>query len=134
MNAADGSLSPLNKFGFTTGTYNTDIAVNVYTGNFVMGWAGATPGGAGSSFAHFDRNGTLLNIGLITNRLGGNDNFSLAFNAVSGTLLAVGQDNLSYEVAAIELNSGGTPISTAGAVTQGGAQPGTFYPRATSRG
>ena len=107
--SVDGSLSPLNKFGFTTGTFNTDITVNIHTGNFVVGWAGATAGGAGSSYAHFDRNGTALGSGLITNRLGGNDNFSLAFNRVSGTVLAVGQDNLSFDIAAIELNSGGFP-------------------------
>ena len=36
MNATDGSLSPLNKFGFTTGTYNTDITVNNSNGSYVM--------------------------------------------------------------------------------------------------
>ena len=49
-------------------------------------------------------------------------------------MLAVGQDNLSYDIAAIELNASGTPISTAGGVTQGGVAPGSFYPRVASRG
>ena len=128
----DGTLSPLQKFWYGTGTFNTDITVNTANGNYVMGYV-ANNAGAASQFATFDVAGNMLNSGLITRRFGNTDNFSLAFNAVSGTVLAAGSDNFTYEVAAIELSGDGVPISSAGGVTQGTNNPGSFYPRVAAR-
>jgi hypothetical protein len=132
VRAPDGALGPLQKFWYGKGTYNTDITVNSSTGAYVMGWV-ADVSGATSLFAHFDFAGNLLNSGPMTTRFGGTDNFSLAFNPASGTILAVGSDNFSFEVAAMELNGGGVPISSAGGITQGTTSPGSFYPRVASR-
>jgi hypothetical protein len=130
IRASDGALSPLQKFGYGRGTYNTDITVNTANWNYVMGWV-ALPGG--SQFATFDYSGNKLNYGLMTTRFGGSDNLSLAFNPASGTILSVGQDFFSYEIAAMELNGGGIPISSAGGITQGTTSPGSFYPRVNAR-
>jgi len=122
--AATGSLSPRLKFGRGPGTYNTDIDVNPTTHNFVMAWAMAP----GSSSAEIDPGGSLLGTRLISGRFGGSDNLSLAYNATSGTFLAVGQHNDSFEVAGAELNGQGTP-TTGTTVLTSGATKGSFYPR-----
>ena len=130
VRAIDGALSPLQKFFYGTGTYNTDITVNTETNSYVVGWV-VLPGG--SRFALFDYLGNLLNTGLMTTRFGGADNLAVSYNPLSGTILGAGSDNLSYEIAAIELNGFGTPISSAGGITQGSTAPGSFYPRVTAR-
>jgi len=130
VRAVDGGLSPLQKFFYGTGTYNTDITVNTATNHYVVGWV-VLPGG--SRFALFDQSANLVNTGLMTTRFGGADNLSVSYNPVSGTILGAGSDNLSYEIAAMELNGFGTPISSAGGITQGSSAPGSFYPRVTAR-
>ena len=110
LRAGDGFLFPRTIFGCSAGTYFTDVAVNTNTGRFVMGWS---PGG-GILFQEFDAagNGTA-NTGLMSGVFGGNDNFSLDFNPVSGTFLGVGQHNASYEIAGVEANTSGFPIGVA---------------------
>src|SRR5215831_12110018 len=107
LRAGDGFLFPRTIFGCSAGTYFTDIAVNPYTARFVMGWS---PGG-GVLFQEFDAAGSGTgNTGLMSSSFGGNDNFSLDFNPVSGTFLGVGQHSQSYEIAGVEANTNGFPI------------------------
>lgn len=130
VRAGDGFLFPRTTFGCSAGTYFTDVSVNIYTGRFVMGWS---PGG-GILFQEFDAagNGTA-NTGLMSGAFGGNDNFSLDFNPVSGTFLGAGQHNQSFEIAGVEANTNGFPVGTASVLTAGGASPGSFYPTVSAR-
>ena len=130
LRAGDGFLFPRTIFGCSAGTYFTDIAVNTNTGRFVMGWS---PGG-GILFQEFDAagNGTA-NTGLMSGVFGGNDNFSIDFNPVSGTFLGVGQHVSSYEIAGVEANTSGFPIGVAAVLTSGGAAPGSYHPTVAGR-
>jgi hypothetical protein len=130
LRAGDGFLFPRTIFGCAAGTYFTDVAVNSTTGRFVMGWS---PGG-GILFQEFDTvgNGTA-NTGLMSGVFGGNDNFSIDFNPVSGTFLGVGQHSASYEIAGVEANMNGFPIGVASQLTSGGASPGSYHPVVTGR-
>jgi hypothetical protein len=133
--AGDGSPVGRTTFAYSGGTYNTDISYNAATGHYVMGWVG----GGAANYATFSAGGSLMGIGLLASEFGGTDNLSLAFGPASGTFLAVGQDNFTYDVAGRELNSFGVPISAAAALTDGGGPglipgghaPGSFYPRVT---
>jgi hypothetical protein len=129
ISAGSGAVLAQSTFGNTTaGTFNSDVDVNLATHHFVVAWAT----GAGSFDAEFDENGTLLGAGLISTRFGGADNLTLAYNPVSGTFLAVGQDITSVQDAGAELNAQGTP-TTGAAVLTNGATGGSFYPRVAAR-
>ncbi len=130
LRASDGALFGRTTFGCSAGTYVTDIAVNRYNNSYILGWSP----GSGSMFQQIDANGALTGAGgLLSSTFGGNDNFSIEFNVVSGTFLAVGQHNSSFEIAGVEANSSGFPIGVAQQVTAGTASPGSFYPRVTAR-
>ncbi|HKW01821.1 MAG TPA: hypothetical protein VJN96_18485 [Vicinamibacterales bacterium] len=130
LRAGDGFLFPRTLFGCAGGTYFTDIAVNPGNGRFVMGWS---PGG-GILFQEFDSVGTgTANAGLMTSVFGGNDNFAIDFNQVSGTFLGVGQHSQSYEIAGVEANTNGFPIGVSAPLTAGGAAPGSYYPGVAGR-
>jgi hypothetical protein len=129
VSASSGAVLSQSTFGNTTaGTFNSDVDVNLATHHFVVAWAT----GVGSFDAEFDENGTLLGAGLVSTRFGGADNLTLAYNPVSGTFLAVGQDIASVQVAGAELDPQGTPMSGAAVLTNG-ATGGSFYPRVAAR-
>src|SRR5262249_49837919 len=95
LRAADGFLFPRTTFACNVGTYVTGISVNRNNGNYVVGWS---PGG-GVLFQEFTAAGAgTSNFGLMTSIFGGNDNFTIDFNPVSGTFLGVGQHSQSYEI------------------------------------
>src|SRR4030095_4044970 len=124
INANSGAPSGRSSFGFSAGTYNTDIDVNPYNNHYVLGWAEAS----GSNFAEFDQNGNQVGGGLISSGIGGSTSFSIAFNTNSATFLAVGQDPTGGEVVGAELNGGGSPITGRTTLTNGGGTKGSFYP------
>jgi hypothetical protein len=128
VKAADGTVSAPTTFGFSKGTFNPDIDVNLSTQQYVMGWST----GPGASGAQLDQNGTLLATRLISSRLGTPTSFDLAFNPLSGTFLALSEDLLTVEVAAVELNSAGVPLTVAVGITDG-ASTGSFVPRVAAR-
>jgi len=82
------------------------ITLNSATNAYIMGWSGPH-----ATFANLDAAGNLLNTGLISNRFADLDSFAVRYNSTSGTALAVGQDQLTYDVAGAELNAGGAPIA-----------------------
>jgi hypothetical protein len=128
IRASDGYAFDRNAFGFTGGTFATDVDVNPTTRRYVMGWSV----GGGSYGAELDENGTLLETRLISTRMGTPTSFDLAFNPVSSTFLAISEDTLSKEVAATELDQSGTPKQVAVGITDG-ATSGSFVPRIASR-
>jgi hypothetical protein len=117
-------------FGFSGGTFVTDIVFNPATNRYVMGWSV----GAGSFGVQFDAAGTMIGSpALISGRIGSPTAFGLAYNPISGTFLAVSEDMAgTLEAVAAELNTQGTPLSVAMGVTDG-AKGGSFVPRVTSR-
>jgi hypothetical protein len=130
--AGDGAVMGRTVFGYSGGTFNTDIAYNALTGHYVMGWVSL----GGSNYATFNHLGTFMGSGLLSSEFGGTDNLGLGFSNASGTFLAVGQHIFSAEVAGRELNTYGVPISATAVLTDfgapvmpGGFQPGSFYPR-----
>jgi hypothetical protein len=129
--SVDGSLGARDTFGFTSGTYNTDIDVHSTTGRYVMAWTEAS--GIGSKVAEFDSNGSRTGTGVISTVLGDTTSMGLAFSPVSGTFLAVGQHNSSYEVVGVELNSRGVALQGATIMTSGGAPIGSIAPRVAAR-
>jgi hypothetical protein len=129
VRASDGFVFPKSSFAFNAfGTWHTDISLNSATNSYVMGWSGPH-----ANFANLDAAGNLLNNGLISNRFADLDSFAVRYNPVSGTFLAVGQDQLTYDVAGAELNSGGAPIGNAAGLTCCAGDPGSFYPRLAAR-
>ncbi len=131
--AGDGSVLGRTTFGYSGGTFNTDIAYNALTGHYVMGWFSL----GGSNYATFNHLGTFIGSGLLSSEFGGTDSLSLGFSNASGTFLAVGQHTFGPEVAGAELNTYGVPVSGTAVLTDfggpglvpGGFQPGSFYPR-----
>jgi hypothetical protein len=106
VRASDGFVYPKGSFAFNAfGTWHTDITLNSATNAYIMGWSGPH-----ATFANLDAAGNLLNTGLISNRFADLDSFAVRYNSTSGTALAVGQDQLTYDVAGAELNAGGAPI------------------------
>jgi hypothetical protein len=130
VRASDGvSQGPPTTFGFTGGTFSTEIAVNSKTHHYVVGWSVA-PGAMG---AELDENGNLIGgPHLLSARIGTPTSLSLAYNPVSGTFLAVSEGVVGIEVMAVELGSTGLPKTTAVGVTSG-AKHGSFVPRVTAR-
>jgi hypothetical protein len=130
LRASDGAFQGApTTFGHTGGTFGTEVAVNSATGHYVMGWSLA-PGAMG---AEFDANGSMIGSPrLISSRLGTPTSFSLAYNPVSGTFLAVSEGVIGVDVMAVELDSKGVPKTTAAAATSG-ARNGSFVPRVTAR-
>ncbi len=127
----DGAPGARDTFGFTTGTFNTDLDVHPTTGRYMMAWTLAA--GSGSRVAEFDSSGSRTGTGVISTVLGDTTSMGLAFNPVSGTFLAVGQHFSSYEVVGAELNARGVALQGATILTSGGAPTGSFYPRAAAR-
>ncbi len=132
-----GSFLAKADFGDTaSGTFNTGVDVSALNNQFVVGWGTAN----GSSVASFDQSGNMIGTGILSTDLGGSDNFSLAYNATSGTFLAVGQITgssllVGAEIIGAELNGGGVPISAGKILTNGGqANAGSFYPRVAALG
>ena len=130
IGAATGALSPRALFGFTAGTYNSDIDVNPRTHHYVVGFARDQ----GSSSQEIDETGALIGTpSLISSQVGGSTSLSLAFNVTSGTFLAVGQDPIGGEIVGAELNAQGVPTSGKTILTNGGGTSGSFYPRVTAK-
>jgi hypothetical protein len=129
--ASTGSVSGRTSFGFSSATFATGIDVNANS-EYVLAWA-IHPG---TLSARFDRSGNLVSGGtLVTSRFGYDQSLAIAFNNTSQSLIAVGSDGQSWEVAAAEMNSSGSPITPAQIVTDG-ATPnsgGSFYPMAAQR-
>jgi hypothetical protein len=124
LGASDGVLWPRSSFGFTTGTFATDIAFNNATGNLVMAYSTASD----VQSAAFDIGGNLLGSGLVSIFLRYNtDNLGLSFNPATRTFLVTGHSGGSDAIG-VELNSNGAPNSSY-AVLTGGATLGSFYPR-----
>jgi hypothetical protein len=116
-------------FGYAAGTFSPSIAVNTSTHHYILGWSL----GGGAKGTEFDQNGfKVADERFLASRLGTPTSFELAYNPVSNTLLAVSEDPLSIEVAGIELNPDGSPISIAVGLSSG-ATSGSFVPRLTAR-
>jgi len=129
VRASDGAqLTAATTFGFSGGSFNTDLAVNA-ANQYVIVFVNYS----GAQYALLSSAGTLLNAGLVSTSFGGNDNMALDYNPVSGTFLAVGQHNSQWEIGGAELNSSGFPITTALTLTSGGVNPGSLFPRTARR-
>ena len=130
--AANGALSARSSFGFGPGVWNTDVAVNTASHNFVMTWWAPS----GIYGAAFNSGEASLGTGLITSRINGNDNGTLDFNPISQTFLFVGSDIVGFEAAGVELNATGAPITSVTTVTSGASTTGnggSFHPRNAAR-
>lgn len=131
IRAFDGATLTRSTFGFAPGTYATGIDVNS-ANQFVLTW-GLAPG---TRSATFDANGTMLaGPTPVGSTIGGDLSMGLAYNPVSNTFLAVSSSWLSNDVAAVEINPGGSPRTAVTEVTSGGslAPRGSFYPLVTAR-
>ena len=128
----DGSLStPKYGFGFNaSGSFNTDLAVNPMTGNYVLAYASPVGSVIAANVAEFDLNATEIGHGVLSGQIGGADNLAIAFNPTSQTFLAVGQTSSgSWDISGVELNARGVPLTTAQILTNGALSPGSLYPR-----
>jgi hypothetical protein len=131
IGAADGAISARQSFGFRPATFATGIDVT-YENDYVMVWA-IHPG---TLSAKFDQAGNQLSAGtLVTSRFGYDQSLAVAYNTATGTLLPVGSDGSSWELAAAEMDSNGNPASTAAIITDGAIafRGGSFYPMVTQR-
>ena len=130
VRASDGAVSARTTFGFGAGTFATAIDVNAWTNQYVMAWS-LHPG---TMTATFDPFGNQVATNFVTGRLGHDQSLGLAFNASSGTFLAVGSDHYSAEIAAVEVKGGGAPNSVADIITNGAsARGGSYYPLTTAQ-
>jgi len=126
----DATLWNRTTFGFAQSVFVTDVAYNAATGHYVMGWSL----GGGSRYADLDNQGNLTSSGLISAAIGGSTSFSLEYNGVSGTFLAVGHNHggepapFDTLVLGAELNATGFPITGKTYLTSNGGA-GSFYPR-----
>ncbi len=128
---AAGTISARTSFGFSKVTFATGIDVNS-ANQYVMTWAL----GPGTMSTVFDSAGTqLTSPTLVSSRIGFDQALGLAYNATTGTLLAVSHDLLSEEAAAVEINADGQPRTSAMVATNGATpkKGGSYYPRTTSR-
>jgi hypothetical protein len=130
LRASDGGFQGLpTTFGFTGGTFSTEIAVNTSNNHYVVGWSIA-PGAMG---AELDESGNLLGAPrLLSSRMGTPTSMGLAFNPVSGTFLAVSEGTVGVDAVAVELDGAGVP-KTAAITATSGARNGSFVPRVTAR-
>jgi PKD repeat protein len=128
--SADGTDRGRTSFGFSAGGFATSIDVNS-ANSYVVAW-GLQPG---TMTAVFDQTGAQVGTAtLATRRLGGDSSMAIAFNPTSGTILAASSDFESWEIAAIELDSGGFPLGGVMVATDGGmVNKGSFYPKVTAR-
>lgn len=126
--APTGTVSARTSFGHSGATFATGIDVNA-NNDYVLAWA-VHPG---TMSTRFDASGVQLTPPsgtLVTSRFGHDQALGIAFNANSQTLLAVGSDHSSWEVAGAEMTRNGAPISSAAIITSG-ATPnsgGSFHP------
>ena len=130
VRASDGLVSAPTSFAFSAGTFVPDIEVNPATGNYIIGWSR----GAGTLGTEFDRNGTMIGPAggrLLSSRVGTPVSFSMAFNPVSGTILAVSEDTQSFNVGGTELDGSGMPLDAGIAVTS--ESTASWVPRVTAR-
>lgn len=129
VRASDGAVSAPATLGFGPNTFSPGIAVNNATNHFIMGWST----GAGANGVDFDQTGALSGaVRLLSSRVGTPTSFSIAFNPVSASFLAVSEDVASLEVAGVELDPSGAPKALAGTLTTG-ASTGSYVPRVTAR-
>ncbi len=127
--ASGASPSAPTTFGFAGGVFSPSVSVNTSTNHYVVGWSL----GGGAKGAEFDQSGNKIGDDrFLASRLGTPTSFELAYNPVSNTFLAVSEDPKSIEVAGIELNPDGSPISV-GVGLSSGATSGSFVPRLTAR-
>jgi hypothetical protein len=126
IRASDGLLSPRTTFGYSGGTFATAIDMNTWANYYIVAWA-LHPG---TMSAVFDSAGNLLATSLVTTRLGFDQSLGMAFNPVSGTLLAVSSDGGSLEIGGVEMTAMGGPFGIAQIITDG-ARLGSFYPMAS---
>ena len=124
--ASSGVTSARLKWGYTAGTFITDVTINTSSHHWVV----ASAGYGVTNYAEINESGGLLASGLLN--VGSYDGLALAYNAGSGTILAVGMGN-SYDIVGAELNGQGVPIGAAQPLTNGGGTAGSFYPRTTER-
>lgn len=116
-------------FGFAKATFSPSIAVNTSSHHYIVGWSL----GGGANGTEFDESGNqVASIRFLGSRIGTPTSFNIAFNPVSGTFLAVSEDPKSIELAGIELQSDGSPISVPVGLSSG-ASSGSFVPRVTAR-
>ncbi len=128
VRASDGAVSARTTFGVAGGTFATDIAVNS-ANQYIVVWA-LHPG---TMSATFNQAGSLLGSRLVNGHIGYDQAMGLAYNAASGTFLAVSNMSSTLEVGAVEMNATGVPDSGLLTATNGAAH-GTFYPRVASSG
>jgi len=127
--ASGGAPSAPTTFGVAGGSFSPSVAINTSTHHYIVGWSL----GGGAKGTEFDENGNkIADDRFLASRLGTPTSFSLAFNPISNTFLAVSEDPRSIEVAGVELNSDGSAIGIAVGLTSG-ATSGSFVPRVTAR-
>jgi hypothetical protein len=124
--ASTGAQSGLTTFGYSGGTFVSDVVVNPANHHYLVGWASS----AGGNIAELDQSGNFIRATF--QGLGTYDGFAIAFNALGGTILAVGQGN-SAEILGLEADATGVPLSSAAALTNGGGVSGSYAPRVTER-
>src|SRR5262249_29793451 len=127
ITASTGNAFGRVTWGYSSGTFITDIVVNPVTHHYIETWAGAD---AHANYAELDQNGNLLATGPVG--FGAVDGMGLSYNDASGSILFVSMGN-SAEVLGAELNGSGVPMSSATPLTNGGGTRGSFYPRDTQR-
>ncbi len=130
VHASDGALSPSTLFSASGAPFCASIEFNPTTHRYVMAWS-VPPGWYD---AEIDKDGAVVRTGLISSRVGTASSFGLSYNPVSGTFLAISEDNMSYQLAGLELNTNGVakPATTM-TLTNGGGTSGSFWPRVTAR-
>lgn len=129
VRASDGAVLPRTSFGFAPGTYSTSIDVNA-SNQYVLAWS-LYPGTLTSVF---DAAGTQLNSQLASSRIGFDLSLDMKFNPVTNSLAAVSSDSESYEVAGVEINASGAPMSITTVISSGAtATHPSYYPMVAPR-
>jgi hypothetical protein len=126
IRASDGVISAPVLFGYGGGTFATSVDVNSLNSQYIVTWA-IHPG---TLSATFDQTGALIGANLVTSRLGFDQSLGMAFNAATGTALAVSSDLFTLEIGAVEIKSTGLPNGVAQLITDG-AKKGSNYPMVT---
>ncbi len=127
---ASGATPPAGTaFGFAGATFSPSIAVNTTSHHYIVGWSL----GGGAKGTEIDQNGfKIADERLLGSRLGTPTSFELAYNPVSSTFLAISEDPKSIEIAGVELQSDGSPISVPIGLSSG-ASKGSYVPRVAAR-
>jgi hypothetical protein len=127
--ASTGTVGAAQLLGTGTSTYITDATFSTGAGKYLVGWY-SLPSGPTARFVNAD--GTPSgNPFPVSSRFGTYDSFGVAYNQVTRTALAVGQDLLSAENGGTEISDAGVPIATS-VLTNAGGPTGNFYPQVSA--